>query len=291
MVSMKAENLRGHHPVTDTEKRPLQLVPYGLIVTRTWLLNQGVPRYRIDNWVRRKELKSLSPGVFTRPDLLKLTWQGVVCSLQRMGSDLIPGGLTAIDLLGAGHYLTFASAQKIHLYGTDPLPAWINKIVPGTVFIRHNSRRLFRPAMDDLAPLKQSQSSGDPVVEATQVISWGIDDWPLTISSLERACLEVLLDVPKLISFEYTDQLLQGMTSLSPDRLNHLLDRCHNVKAKRLFLWFAEKQNHPWLKKLDRGKFSLEGGALGAGKRRLIKGGKLDPKYLITIPREVYEME
>jgi hypothetical protein len=51
------------------------------------------------------------------------------------------------------------------------------------------------------------------------------------------------------------------------------------VKVKRLFLHLAEKQAHPWFKQLDVTRVSL-----GSGKRMIVAGGRLDPKYLITVP-------
>jgi hypothetical protein len=41
----------------------------------------------------------------------------------------------------------------------------------------------------------------------------------------------------------------------------------------------AEKQAHPWFKQLDLTRVSL-----GSGKRMIVAGGRLDPKYLITVP-------
>jgi hypothetical protein len=41
----------------------------------------------------------------------------------------------------------------------------------------------------------------------------------------------------------------------------------------------AQKHAHPWFKQLDLTKVSL-----GSGKRALFPGGRLDPKYLITVP-------
>ncbi len=58
-----------------------------------------------------------------------------------------------------------------------------------------------------------------------------------------------------------------------------LLINCQSIKAKRLFLWFAERHNHAWLQKLDRSGIDL-----GKGKRMLVRGGKLDTKYNITVP-------
>ncbi|MGY4414931.1 hypothetical protein ACVWW4_006667 [Bradyrhizobium sp. LB7.1] len=54
------------------------------------------------------------------------------------------------------------------------------------------------------------------------------------------------------------------------------------MKVKRLFFWFADRHNHSWLKQIDRGKVDL-----GTGKRMLVKGGRLDPKYLITVPKDL----
>lgn len=253
---------------------PLKLIPYGFVATRTSLAAKGVTRHTLDNWIKSGRLVSLVPGVVMRPDTSKLTWQGVVCSLQSlMGEELVLGGLTSLELLGLEHYLALSGKKTIHLYGSDALPAWVNKILPETVFVYHNAQKIF---------------DGDPLKEFSQTVAWGTDDWPMTISSPERALFEVLLDVPDHLSFEHVDQLMQGLVTLSPRRLNRLLERCTNIKVKRLFLWLAERHQHPWLKKLELEKFTMESGALGAGKRMLAKGGRLDSKYLITVPEELH---
>jgi hypothetical protein len=76
---------------------------------------------------------------------------------------------------------------------------------------------------------------------------------------------------------------MQGMTSLSPNKLENLLKNCKSIKAKRLFLWFAEKQGYAWFNKLD-----LTNVDLGVGNRAIAKSGKLDKKYLITVPEHLY---
>ena len=45
---------------------------------------------------------------------------------------------------------------------------------------------------------------------------------------------------------------------------------------------FADRHRQPWLNQLDRGKIDL-----GTGKRMLVKGGTLDPKYHITVPSDL----
>lgn len=51
---------------------------------------------------------------------------------------------------------------------------------------------------------------------------------------------------------------------------------------KRLFLWFAERHNHAWLKQIRREEIDL-----GRGKRMLQRDGKLDPKFNITVPEDL----
>jgi hypothetical protein len=56
------------------------------------------------------------------------------------------------------------------------------------------------------------------------------------------------------------------------------------VKVKRLFFFFADRHRHAWLKRVERAAVDL-----GSGKRMLVKEGKLDPAYQITVPKELDE--
>ncbi len=99
------------------------------------------------------------------------------------------------------------------------------------------------------------------------------------MSGPERAILELLDEVPQRETFHQADMLMEGLRNLSPRRLHTLLSDCRSVKVKRLFLWFAERHNHSWLSQLDRSGIDL-----GRGKRMLVRGGKLDNKFDITVP-------
>ena len=271
---------------------PLKLIPYGFVATRAWLFSQGVERYTLDNWVKQGRLLSLTPGVLARSDTKKLTWQGVVCSLQHlMKLALVPGGLTALELQGMEHYLPLAAQNTVHLYGPDALPKWVSKVLPDTVFVYHNTRRVFGGGglrNDVYNTQTDVHTNADPLHVFSRAFAWGFNEWPLTISTPERALFEMLLDVPEHMSLEHADKLMQGLATLSPRRLNKLMEHCTSVKVKRLFLWLAERHEFPWYKKLDLDHFNMKSGALGSGKRMLVKGGKLDQKYLITVPEELY---
>jgi len=104
-------------------------------------------------------------------------------------------------------------------------------------------------------------------------------DWKLIMSLPERAVLELLDEVPRRETFHQVDMLVDGLRNLGPRRLQTLLVGCRSVKVKRLFFWFAERHKHSWLKELDRKAVDL-----GKGKRMIVRGGKLDTKFNITVP-------
>jgi hypothetical protein len=74
---------------------------------------------------------------------------------------------------------------------------------------------------------------------------------------------------------------MESLVTLRPEVVQKLLEMCRFVKVKRLFMYMAEKHRYPWVEKLD-----LSGIDFGKGKRRIVSGGELDPKYLITVSRD-----
>jgi len=230
--------------------------------------------HALDNLVKSKQLEVLTHGVYVRPDT-HLTWQGVVCALQHiLKTDLIVGGLDALDMQGLSHYLPLGKKKTINLYGTSPLPKWTNALLPDVTFVRHSVSDLLGRGVEH---------KPDPLEKFTVPFSWKEGVWPLKISTPERAFLELIEGMPKSISFEHADQLMQGLTTLVPDRMQKLLEVCQSKKARRLFLWLAARYNHAWFGKMKPEKIDL-----GTGKRQVAKDGKLDNKYLITIPESMW---
>jgi hypothetical protein len=157
-------------------------------------------------------------------------------------------------------------------------------------FVFHKSQRLFRndPITRGLTSLNWNVRTGegistDPLRGSDLTVqSWGHWDWPLTLSTSERAVLELLDELPDRESFHQADKLMEGLANLSPRRLQKLLEDCRSVKVKRLFFFFADRHAHAWLKRLERKRIDL-----GKGKRMLVRGGKLDSKYEITVPEDL----
>ena len=102
------------------------------------------------------------------------------------------------------------------------------------------------------------------------------------LSGPERAILELLDELPEHESFHQADVLMEGLGTLSPPKLQKLLADCKSVKVKRLFFFFADRHKHSWLRHLDRKAIDL-----GSGKRMLVKGGRFDPKYMLTVPGDL----
>jgi len=253
-----------------------KLLPEGGLLTRSWLIEQGFSTHAVDNLVKSEQIATVAPGVYTKWDS-KPTWEGLVYFLQQnAGLNLTVGGLSALELQGLAHYLPLGALRKIHLYGSRHPPAWISKVVPGAEFEWHNERKL----LGRQATIEPDQP--DPLKQFTRIHTWKEETAGIILSSPERAILELLMDVPDEASFDHADQLMQGMTSLSPRSLQALLERCGNIKVRRLFFWLAERHQHAWLAKLQPETIDM-----GSGKRVLASNGKLDKKYNITIPRSL----
>jgi Transcriptional regulator, AbiEi antitoxin, Type IV TA system/Transcriptional regulator, AbiEi antitoxin N-terminal domain len=244
-----------------------QELPEGLLADAGWLEAHGYSSALRSQYVRAGWLDSPARRVYRR-SRTPLTWQQAVISLQTLlDLPLAVGGRTALEQLGYAHYLS-AEMREVHLYGTKRAPTWLGDLPLDVKFHWHNSLRLFPGD----APPEPS-----PVMVSAAGLSL-----PIRYSSKERAVLELLDELPEHESFHQVDALMEGLSDLSPRRLQTLLETCSSVKVKRLFLFFADRHRHAWRSRLDVSRVDL-----GSGKRVLVKGGRLDPTYHITVPSDL----
>lgn len=262
-----------------TELRP------GLLATASWLGERGYYRQLLDHYVSAGWLESPARGVYRRPGP-GLKWQQVASSLQNvLELPVHVGGLSALEIEGYAHFLPLSESRTVHLYSRVSLPSWLRKLPLADRLVVHKSRLFDEPE----SALKQTAKVAREPVPRNKALSiglkqvtWGEYDSPLTYSTPERAILEFLDEVPKRELISHANLLMQGLRTLSPRRLTELLKRCRSIKVKRLFLALAERNRQPWLKELELNAFDL-----GKGKRVLVPGGKLHPKYLITLPENL----
>jgi hypothetical protein len=251
-------------------------LPEGLVVDAAWLRRHGYSSALRFKYASHGWLEQITRGVYRRPAADKgepLRWQYAVISLQMLlEAPFSVGARAALELQGFAHYLT-TDTREVHLYGTGKPPGWTSKLKLDAPLTFHNAGKLF--------PAAAHAATGTSRMGLTHQ-TWGHWEWPLVVSSPERAILELLDEVPDAETFHQVDVLMESLRTLSPRRLQTLLVQCRSVKVKRLFFWFAERHNPPWLNGIDREKIDL-----GKGKRMLVRGGKLDPKYNITVPRNL----
>jgi hypothetical protein len=263
-------------------------LPEGLLVDAAWLTRHGYSGALRSQYVAAGWLEQPARRVFRRPRG-KLSWEQAVISLQALLEvPVVVGGRTALELQGFAHYLAHEQ-REAHLYGRQRPPSWLHKLPLSVRFIFHRSDRLFRsdPITRGLTSLRWNIRTGegvptDPLHAGVTFQTWGHWDWPLALSTPERAVLELLDELPDKESFHEADKLMEGLSSLSPRRLQKLLEDCRSVKVKRLFFFLADRHSHAWLKRIERERIDL-----GKGKRLLVRGGRLDPAYEITVPEDL----
>ena len=250
-------------PTGSNEKRinqRLVAAPANAVLTSAWLKAHGISSklagyYASSGWLHR-----IGDGAFT-VRTAEPTWLGAVFGLQQKSQSFHPGGRTALELSGLAHFLPLGEAHPLFLFSrsAERLPAWFQGL-PWSKRVRH-VRTNFLP--EDLG---FSQHRERELV--------------VKVSAPERAALEFLQVLePSANEYEHANLIFEGLGTLRPDVLQSLLEHCSSVKVKRLFLHLAEKHNHAWFRSLELTRVSL-----GSGKRVLVAGGRLDPKYLITVP-------
>jgi len=241
-------------------KQLYQLLPESVVAPSSWFMANGYSSQLVYKYVKNGWLTKLGNGAYIRPASI-LEWQGAVLGLQKLAE--LPfhvGGLSALNILGYAHYLPIGKEKTFALYGEKVPPAWIRQMESPSFTLYK------KPLFGDLGLKKQSTS---------------IRDWQITISSPERAILELLYLVDdKGITFKFTSEIFESLTTLSPRLLNELLQNCNNRKVKRLFLFFANYYNFPWAKHISK---ELD---LGAGKLQIVKDGNYNKTYMITVPKE-----
>jgi len=251
-------------------------LPEGLLVDAARLSKHGYSTSLRSQYADAGWLQQPARRVYRR-SRGELTWQQVVVSLQSLlNYPLVVGGHTALELLGLAHYLS-PNTKDVNLYGTKAPPSWLPELKVDVHFHYHNERRLFvKASTNGRSPAHDKAPPSERVV--TINVGWN-DEWPLKLSTPERAILEMLDELPAHESFDHVDKIMEGLVNLSPRRLQELLVDCKSVKVKRLFFYFADRHSHAWLKHLNKKAIDL-----GKGKRMLVRGGKLDHRYQITVP-------
>ncbi len=241
----------------------LKAWPRGTVAVQSWLSNRGIYRQLVEVYHNTAWVNRVGRGAFARADD-QVEWTGGLYALQeQMGLSVHAAGKTALEMQGYAHFLKLGLGGGVWLFGSpnEKLPAWFKNYDWG-VKLQYTAKILFPQEMI-LGMTKKDLGS-----------------YSVTISSLERAIMEVLHLVPHEETLEEATLLIEGLTNFRPRLVQTLMEECRSVKVKRLFMALAEGCNLPWVERLDLSKVNF-----GKGKRMIVKGGRFEPKYNITLPR------
>lgn len=243
-------------------QRMLMSAPAGMPLTSDWMKEQGITLQMAYRLHRSGWLQSLGRGAWKRTND-RIGWQAAVYALQtQLQLSVWPAARSALELMGHVHYIAVGEYPQIQLClgGESRLPDWYMSLEVNRNLRPFLGGKLFDPYFAGL-------------------MDWREGDFPLRISTPERAVLELCHLLPKQADAEEVSQLMSGLSGLRPEKLRELLLICRSIKGKRLFMALAEHAALPWLSALD-----TTGVDFGQGKRKLDWPGKLHPRYQITVP-------
>jgi hypothetical protein len=226
-----------------------------------WLGTKNVDQRLAYSYFEEGYLRKVGPGVFARKND-ELDWLGVVRFLQEeMKLQLHISGRTALELHGHGHYVAGGSKKMANLtsYENRSFPSWLSSEENNFEFSFKKSSLLRKEEF-----LTNYKNNG----------------FEVKISSRELAILEFIDSLDLTSSLETAQNYTESLQTLRPEVMQEVLEKFNSVKAKRVFLFLAEKLSLKFVNNLDLSRISL-----GTGKRVVVEGGELNKKYQITVDR------
>ncbi len=242
----------------------LLTAPSGVVLTSYWLEQQGISAKLAWWYVRAGLLERLGNKAYKKTND-KISWAGVVRALQKqLHLPVHVGGKAALQLWGLSHFIPISGITKVILFAPSgqSMPTWLEDINLQNVIFDLFKSKLFKTNDKSFSIIEQS-----------------IDGINVRLSCPERAAMEMLYLVPKYETLDEAALIMENLGQLRPAVVELLLEACNSIKVKRLFLYFAEKYEHPWLSRIDLKKINL-----GHGKRVIGSGGKYNAKYQLSLP-------
>ncbi len=244
-------------------------MPFGVVLTLPWLKTQGISSKLAWWYVKSHWLERVGDEAYKKPGD-NITWIGALSAVQtQLQLPIHVGAKSALELLGQTHFIPMQGIRRVTLFNSSnvKVPRWFCGPNNWNVKLLINKTTLFQGEDSTLGIMNKE-----------------IEGITLQLSTPERAALEVLSLVPHKQSFDEAVKLLEGLSQLRPSLVQSLLQKCKSIKTKRLFLYLADRYQHPWLTKLDLTPIDL-----GKGKRVIGEGGSFDSKYQISVPKIVEE--
>lgn len=240
----------------------LQKWPKNTVAVYSWLKELGISKSLVEHYRRSGWVESCGVGGFVRRGDIVNEF-GALFSLQNhLELPVHIGGLTALDLQGASHYVRGKVVTQIFNKTHSHIPSWFKNFRTDELELQiYNTEFL---------------SSNKYLVE------WSVGEFSVKISSRERAILEVLYLCPNKFDVMEASHLVDGLVNLRPKVMQDLLEECSSIKVKRLACFLFERAGHNWFNYIDLSNIDL-----GNGTRKIVSQGFYDSKYKIIMPREL----
>jgi len=235
----------------------------GTIAVQDWLSKQGISPNLTSWYLKSGWIESIDRGAYVRPGD-KVTWLGGLFAIQRhLKIEIHIGAKSALELMGYGHFVRLGTKGNFYFFGHEntSIPAWFKNNTLWDITVKFFKTSLFT-----------NYQIG--------IIEKNINGIPIFMSGLERAMMEALYLIPNNQSLDEAYLLMQGLGNMRPTIVQELLENCHSIKVKRLFMHLAEKNQHTFLKHININNINF-----GKGKRVIDGGGEYHAKYQISLPK------
>lgn len=236
----------------------------GSILLQPWLTDNNISyslarKYALNGW-----LVKLHSGVYYRPSInddMQPDWTDLLDALDKqLNLSIHLAGVSSLVYQGLSHYLQLDTKQVwLGIKNKHSLPKWFHEISVQDWFYCGNYK------LESLNP--------------EDFRYFTIKGKKLKLSTPELAAYEVVDAIGKGITFEHVAELFQGLVNLSPKKVQSLLQRSQSVQTNRIFLFLSHYYKHQWIKRIDETLIEL-----GVGKRQVVKNGRYDNRYKITVP-------
>lgn len=244
------------------EKQPRDGVMFG-----SWLSSNGIDARGQYSYMRSGWLDRISKGVYHIHGATPTLMSAISSYNSQLGKKCTIGAYTALELRGYSHYSSLGKPVAYFFNNkNDRLPAW-----------------LLEKEWDMNIKYMTTTFLGDNMLG---VESMTINHHDLLVSSPERAILECLHLPGSSSSLLDIYYVVEGLTTLRPKLMSTLLRACTSQKVKRLFIYMAEKAQHPWWKALE-----VKDLTLGKSRLMVTPTGKYINKYNMTIPKDLAEYD
>ncbi|HQS84266.1 MAG: hypothetical protein B7Y25_05035 [Alphaproteobacteria bacterium 16-39-46] len=232
-------------------------LPAGVVLTSAYLEKMGITPQLVQKYKKSGWLERLGGGAYFRKQE-SISWEGALWAIQQ-NKKVFLAGKSALEIQGYEHFLSFGNRNLDIAYEEKfASPLWLRSNPLGAAW--HFSK----------APLKTVPLLNEVMVNQIS----------LSVSCLEQAILECCAWLPKYYTFEEVGYFMESLTSLRPEILQNLLEKGCSFKARRVFLFLAERTKHSWFRELNTSKLSL-----GDHKIQIQKRGIFNAKYLMTVPK------